>query len=196
MASQIDMVKIRAKIELGTFTCETPYILRFSVSRGRTQYSTFDASMKVDNSSLAGNLIGENIVISAGENSPATVIFTGFIKQAQVNPCKDDPSYVILNISGADKFSYLEGKKYTRRCRATKGAFVTIDSVQRKGMKSGKLSYVQQESLDLSAGDHYLKEQHHKTPVMVIKDRPTPNVDTSKRGADVTATVEQAPKEK
>ncbi len=189
--SQIQMVKIRAKIDIGAFTCETPYILRFNVSRSRTQYSTFDASLKVSNSQISGNLVGDSVIIRAGEGSPSTRIFTGFIKQAQVNPCKDDPSYVILNISGADKFSYLEGKKYTRRCRATKGAFVTIDSVQRQGMKSGKLSYVNQESLDLSAGDHYLKEQHIKTPAVVVKQPDKPITDTSKKGASVKAIVEQ-----
>jgi hypothetical protein len=48
---------------------------------------------------------------------------------------------VILNISGNDVLSRLQNKKYTRRCRSTKGVWISIDSVTRQGLRDGKLTY-------------------------------------------------------
>ena len=151
--SQIEMVKIRAEVRIGTLVVATPYIIRFNVSKVRGRFSTFDASLKVSNTQVSGNIVGDNITIKAGRGSASTLIFTGFVRQVKVSPCMDDPSFVILNLSGADKLSYLEGKKYTRRCRASTGVFCTINSVQRDGLKSGKFGYRQRGVVETVRGD-------------------------------------------
>lgn len=148
----IKRVKIRAKIKLGYITIETPFILSFNVRKSRSQSSTFDTSLKISANDVSGNITGENIIISAGEDSPSNTIFTGIVKKATMSPCFDDPSYVILNISGDDALSLLSGKKYTRRCKGSKSAWVTIDSVVRPGLKSGKFDYINEPVIETEAG--------------------------------------------
>jgi hypothetical protein len=144
----IQMVKIRAEIGIGSLRAGTPplghsnHILSFNVDKNRGQISTFSASLKVKHGEVSANLVGDSIQISAGENSPSNRIFTGIIRSANITPCRDDPAFVILNVSGNDVLSRLEGKKYTRRCRSTKGTWVAINGVTRPGLRSGKLAYV------------------------------------------------------
>jgi len=145
----IDMVKIRAKIKIGSLSIVTPYILSFNVNKTRGAVSTFSASLKVNESSINNNLSGDSVQISAGEGSPSNLIFTGMVKKATIAPCWDDPSYVLLNISGEDQLSYLRGKKYTRRCRATKSSWVNITGVTRKGLKSSKFKARKEESFSI-----------------------------------------------
>jgi len=162
----IQMVRIRAEISVGsTFTCRTPFIQRFNVNKNRGRPATFDASLKVANSEVSGNISGDSVTIKAGTDSFSGIptIFTGFIKQAKISPCMDDPSYVLLSISGVDPLGYLEGKKYTRRCRASKGTFVTIDGVQRKGLKSGKFAYNKLSTVEITSGDIDKKSQITET---------------------------------
>lgn len=136
----IERVKIRARVSVGSQSIETPFVLSFNVRKSRGQISTFDCSLKVT-STTGSNLVGGPIEISAGEGSPTTTIFTGIVRKVTISPCFDDPEYVIMNLSGADVFSLLQNKKYTRRCVGSKTSWVTINSVSRKGLKSGKFKY-------------------------------------------------------
>lgn len=137
----IDRVKVRAKITVGDLTVETPFIQSFTVNRRRGQSSTFDASMKVSHTEVSSSITGDNVKIFAGEDVAGELIFTGVVRQAKISPCYDDPKYVILSVSGTDTMGLLQGKKFTRRCRSTKTAWVSIQGVVRKGLKSGKFAY-------------------------------------------------------
>jgi len=183
----ITMVKVRAEINVGTtFTCATPYIQTFNVTKSRGQASTFSATLKVANKDILGNISGDSIVIKAGvAGTGLPTIFTGFIKRVTVNPCYNDPSYVILNISGVDPMGYLEGKKYTRRCRATRGTYVTIDGVQRKGLKSGKFGYNKLSNIEITSGDIDKKNQLTETrDITAPKTKKAPS-DEAKQGAPI-----------
>jgi len=188
------MVKIRARVKVGTtFTCETPYIQRFSVNKTRGQAATFDASLKVANRDVLGNISGDSITIEAGvQGSSLPTIFTGFIKKVSVNPCYDDPSYVILSISGVDPIGYLDGKKYTRRCRATRGMYVTIDGVQRKGLKSGKFGYNKKSNIEITSGDIDKKSQLTETRDITAPNTKKAPSDDSKEGAKVKVSSSEA----
>ena len=129
----IDLVPIRATIELGGLTVKTPFIQSFNVRKTRGQLSTFDATLKVNHSQITSSNVGGFVTISAG-SSGQRKIYTGILKKSTVSPCWDDPGYVLLNISGTDVLSHLQGKKYTRRCRATKSTWISIDSVSREGL--------------------------------------------------------------
>lgn len=156
MAGGIKRVKIRAKIEIGSLKVETPYILSFTVTKTRGQSSTFSTSLKVNSDDISGSISGAEIVISAGVGSASEKIFTGIVKKLTVSPCFDDPKYVILNVSGNDVLSMLEGKKFTRRCRATKSSWVSITSVNRKGPRTGKLRSVgYAPNIRISDGDSF-----------------------------------------
>ena len=149
----IDMVKIRAKITIGSLSVQTPYIQSFNVSKTRAAISTFSASLKVKNSGIGNSMSGSSVKVYAGEGSANNLIFTGMIKKATISPCWDDPSYVLLNISGEDKLAYLRGKKYTRRCRSTKSSWVNITGVTRRGLKSSKFKPAMGETFNLNSSD-------------------------------------------
>jgi len=145
----IEMVKIRAQVTLGSLTAVTPsgnmtsnnIIMSFNVDRQRGQISSFSTSLKVMSKEVTGNILGSEVVIRAGRDSPSNLIFTGICRSANITPCRDDPIFVILNVSGNDILSRLDGKKYTRRCRSTRGTWVSINSVTRPGLRAGKLVY-------------------------------------------------------
>lgn len=138
----IELIKVRAKISVGSaFTVETPFIQSFNVRKARNQVSTFDASLKISQTEIASSAIGGDVVIEAGEEGALIKIFTGIIKKTTVSPCWDDPGYVLLNVSGVDVLSTLAGKKYTRRSRATKSCWVSIDGVVREGLRDGSFQY-------------------------------------------------------
>jgi hypothetical protein len=134
----IELVKIRAVVSVGNLDVETPFIQSFNVQKTRGQISTFSAQLKVDSDQLSGGNVGGLVSIKAGGNGTMRQIYTGILKKSTITPCWDDPGYVMWNISGEDSLSLLGGKKYTRRCRATKFSWVTINSVVRKGLRSGK----------------------------------------------------------
>jgi len=118
-------------------------ILSFNVDKARGQISSFSASLKVRRDEITGGLLDDaSVAIYAGTDQTysSNKIFTGAIKTATVTPNRDDPEYVILNISGNDVLSRLNGKKFTRRCRSSKGVWVSIDSA-RPGLRDGKLTY-------------------------------------------------------
>lgn len=134
----IQLVKVRAVISVGNLTVETPFIQSFNVQKTRGQISTFTAQLKVDSDQLSGGNVGGLVSIRAGANGTMNKIYTGILKKSTITPCWDDPGYVIWNISGEDALSLLNGKKYTRRCRATRYSWVAINSVVRKGLRDGK----------------------------------------------------------
>jgi len=148
----IEMVRVRAIVNIGNgnLVAGTPplgypnHILSFNVDKARGQISSFSASLKVRRDEVAGGLLDDaSVTINAGTKSTYSQnkIFTGAIRTATVTPNRDDPEYVILNISGNDVLSRLNGKKYTRRCRSSKGVWVSIDSVARQGLRKGSLTY-------------------------------------------------------
>ena len=181
----IDMTKIRAKIQIGSVSIVTPYILSFNVTKTRGAVSTFSASLKVEASDMANNLSGKAITIAAGEDSANTLIFTGMVKKATISPCWDDPSYVLLSISGEDILSYLKGKKYTRRCRSSKSSWTSITGVTRRGLKSSKFKPRREESFSIQSTElqedskvlrYNTKDHESKLPVAPVKNTRNQNI--------------------
>jgi len=148
----IEVIPVRATVKLNGLEIKTPYVLSFSVRKARGQISTFDASLKVSHDDINGFVAGGNVSISAGVKGSEKKIFTGIVTQAKIEPCHDDPIYVILSISGKDALMLLEGKKFTRRCRATKGSFCTITAVGRRGLKSGKWAFQSPNTITMDTG--------------------------------------------
>lgn len=144
------MIKIRARVTIGSLKVETPFIKRFTVNKTRGQVSTFSASLMVAVSGRIGGFCGiagaSHIKIEAGGAAGSggvvslKTIFSGIVQQATISPVFDDPAYVLLNISGSDILSTLRGKKYSRRSTATESSWVSIDSVVRRGFRSGKFA--------------------------------------------------------
>lgn len=149
----IDRVKVRATISVGNLSVSTPFIQSFNVNKRRGQISTFDASLKVSHDEVSGSITGDNVKISAGQDAANQLIFTGVVKQAKISPCYDDPKYVILSVSGTDTLGLLQGKKFTRRCRATKTAWTSITGLARRGLKSGKFAYQSESRFHISHGE-------------------------------------------
>jgi hypothetical protein len=137
----IEMVKIRAKVTIGnSLTVETPHVVRFSVNKTRGVPSTFSASLRVSNDQIAGSISGDSIKIWAGRNIPGNLIFSGIVKKVSISPNFEDPSFVILNLDGADILSMYVGKKYTKRTDASISSWISIDGVSRPGLRSGKFA--------------------------------------------------------
>jgi hypothetical protein len=166
----IDMVKVRATISIGNVSVSTPYIQSFNVSKNRGQPSTFNAALKIEASSVRGTITGDGVVVQAGTDGNENTIFTGFIEGANTTPCWDDPNYVILNIRGADALKFLEGKKYTRRCRATRSTWVEIKSVDRPGLKSSKFAYKESSMLETTPSDPVKDGYNNTSRTPVIPD--------------------------
>lgn len=137
----IQMVKIRARITVGNaLIVETPYIQSFTVNKTRGQPSTFNASLKVSGSQVSGTIAGDSIKIYAGSNSASKLIFSGKVLRSTISPNFEDPTYVILSISGADILNTLQGKKYTRRSTASESSWVSINGIVRQGLRHGKFA--------------------------------------------------------
>lgn len=136
----IEIVKIRATIKTYGLSVSTPFIQSFNIRLSRGQLSSFDASLKVKGNDISESLTGGMVSFSAGVSSPS-LIYTGIIKKATVSPCWDDPGYILLNISGTDILSQLQGKKFTRRCIASSATWVSITDVVRQGLRSGEFDY-------------------------------------------------------
>lgn len=144
------MIKIRAKVTVGGLTVKTPFITRFTVNKTRGNPSTFSASLKVKATGKIGTLsctstptyikIEAGGGVGSGGTASLKTIFSGIVQQATISPVFDDPTYVLLNISGSDILSTLRGKKYSRRSTATESSWVSIDSVVRRGFRSGKFA--------------------------------------------------------
>lgn len=147
----IKRVKCRARVEVAGLSVSTPFVQSFNVRKQRGQISTFDASLKVPAGSGSGLGSGD-VRIYAGEGPLSNLIFTGICRSAKISPCFDDPNYVMISISGADTLSMLQGKKFTRRCRATKSSWASITGIVRKGLKSGKFAYNTEAHFEIDDG--------------------------------------------
>jgi hypothetical protein len=180
----IEMVKVRAKITVGGLSAGTPplgfnnHILSFNVDKARGQLSSFSASLKVRRDEVSGGALNNAAIeIWAGENSASTQIFSGLVKTVTISPNRDDPSYVILNISGTDILSRLNGRKFTRRCRSSKGVWISIDNMSRPGLRDGKLAFSGNEkSLTTWGGDVFKGDNLTTTRTATTKG----NVETVK----------------
>lgn len=109
--------RVRAKITIeGMTSILTPNVVSFNVSKARGQMSaSFSASVKVSHDDLA-TTINNNIEIEAGTLEGGLIkIFTGLIERVVVSPVRTDASKVMLNLSGRDVLSVLEGQKINRR---------------------------------------------------------------------------------
>ena len=113
---------IRAEISIGDeYTIRTPNVMSFNVTRSRGQSSAqFSASVKVGyrDISSSSSLVDSKIIIKAGESTnfiSLPVVFTGLIYKCVINPIRTDASLVMLNISGQDVLSILNGQKINRR---------------------------------------------------------------------------------
>ena len=177
----ITQVPIRAEVTLGGLVISTPYITSFNVHRRRGSPATFDVSVKVKESINTAGFSG-GISISAGAPS-LHKIFTGVVKGAKMSPCWDDPSYVILTLTGDDVLSLLKGKKYTRRCRGTKASFCIITDVARSGLKSGKFAYTNENVFEIESGETNMNLPAHGTNVDVAAIKGVGEVEASAKVA-------------
>lgn len=119
MSVTLNNQPVRAEISIGDLgTIKTPDVLSFSVRRARSQMcATFQASIKVDADELKSSIdvLDSGVVIKAGLKGNLKTIFTGKIYSCIINPVKTDASKVMLNLSGKDVLSRLEGQKINRR---------------------------------------------------------------------------------
>jgi len=187
------MVKVRAVIYLGnSITCATPdtenypdgIIQSFSVSKARGRASTFNATLKVRYDVMDRNLLGD-VRIEAGVKGDLSTVFVGTVRNAKTSPCNDDPSYIILNVTGVDVLGRLEGMKFTRRQRSTKACWVTIEGVSRKGLKSGKFGYQKRDTIitvDTNLNDAGQETKTITTTEGVYKIGPQASVTNEKQG--------------
>lgn len=144
--------KVRASITGGGISAQTPFVKSFNVRKTRGQASSFSCSVKVPAGSV-GNVRGQ-IQIRAGSPSASNLIFTGVITKATISPAFDDPSYVMVNITGTDVLKTLEHKKYTRRQMSSLACWCEITGVTRKKAKSDKFQYMRNlPSMSMSDGE-------------------------------------------
>ncbi len=137
----ITNVPIRAYIDFGSLTIETPFILSFNVTKTRNSKSTFSASLKILSTEL-NSLSSNEVTIRAGTVTDQQTIFTGFVLSTRPSICFDDPNYTILNVSGSDVLYKLEGQKYTRRQISSKTKWASIESVTRSAAKGGSFRLI------------------------------------------------------
>jgi hypothetical protein len=184
----ISMVKVRAKITIGNLVVQTPYVLGFSVTQTRGQYSVFDASIKVSHVDLTGNVItGDHIKIEAGEDTPNNVIFSGIVKSAKITPVFEDPSFALINISGSDVLSTLDGKKFVRRCRATQSTWISINGVVRQGLRSSKFKAKKSDLITLINTDMRTEDSSVGVSSIVDNIKNSPRTYTSQNNKQVSS---------
>jgi hypothetical protein len=185
----IEQVKIRARVEIGTFSVSTPFVQSFNVRKQRGQISTFDATLKVSHDTIGGGLTGDSVKIYAGSDNPSKLIFTGICRAAKTSPCYDDPKYVMLSISGSDILSLLQGKKYTRRCRSSKASWMAITGVIREGLKSGRFAF-EKNVIEIDKGTAFGEGKGvSKVPVLPSTDKVKPAI-PEKPGKAKTVPIE------
>ena len=119
MSVTLDKQPVRAEISIGNLgTISTPNVVSFSVRRARNQMcATFQTSVKVDSDELRSSIdiLDEGVIIKAGIKGNLKTIFTGKVSSCSMNPIRTDASKVMLNLSGKDVLSRLEGQKINRR---------------------------------------------------------------------------------
>lgn len=181
----IDVVKIRATIRSHTLNVSTPYIQSFNIRLSRGQLSSFDASLKVRGAEILDSLNGGKVSFSVPK-----LIYTGIIKKATLSPCWDDPGYVLLNISGTDVLSHLQGKKFSRRCTASSATWVSITDVVRPGLRAGEFEY-EVGPIHINPG-HSIKQNALIGAPYVSKATKTPG---SRGETSIVVNIEHVPKD-
>lgn len=159
MAS-LTMVPVRCVVSIGGLTAGTPdgghqnHVLSFNVDKVRGQPGTCNVSLRVLRGIASFATSSKaHISISAGTAGALKPIFYGSVKSITISPCREYPSYVLMNVTGMDVLQVLEGKKITRRCRYAQGTWVSIDGVVREGLRSGKLYWVPtEENMEITGG--------------------------------------------
>lgn len=113
---------IRAEINIGDkYIVRTPNVMSFNVTRTRGQASAqFSASVKVSYADISSSssLVNSTVIIKAGEATSfgsLPTVFTGIVYKCIINPIRTDVSMVMLNITGQDVLSILNGQKINRR---------------------------------------------------------------------------------
>ena len=167
----ISMVPIYCDISVGGVSASTPrgggnHVLSFNVDKVRGQAGTCSISLKVSRGQ--SNFSGGNITINAQGNT----VFYGYVRSISISPCKENPSYVIMNVTGVDALIKLEGKKYTRRCRSVNGTWVGIEGVTREGIRSGKFAFLPSDA-NLSMSGGKLNKEDNTTKTRTYVSQPT-----------------------
>jgi len=145
--AQLIMVRCRCRVTVGGLVAGTPcnytnHVLSFNVDKSRGQPGTCSVSIRAQKGEAGFASNRGVITIAAGQNGANNSIFYGYIRSVTISPCREYPNCVMLNVTGVDALSKLEGKKYTRRCRSQLASWVSIDGVAREGIRSGKLMWV------------------------------------------------------
>lgn len=142
MTSEIIKIEVRATITIGSsFSISTPYIQSFSVNKKRNTPTRFQCSLLVHKDEVSEFRGGET-TISAGTKNKENLIFTGITKSVTIHPYNNDPNYVIIQLAGVDFLDKLIGKRLSRRHFNVHTKWCSIDSVVRKGFRSGKFNYI------------------------------------------------------
>ena len=185
-------IPIRARITFpdDEFEVETPYILSFNVSKTRNSPSSFNASVKVKGDTL-NRLTSNLIIIEAGELDALKKIFTGYILQATPSPCWEDPTYVILNISGSDILHRMQGEKFTRRQITSFNKWALITGVAQKTKKGAQFMLANKQTLN-STEDFQTDEQKAGKDKPPVDASTTPQHTTSDRKNPPDVTVSEA----
>jgi len=172
----LDKQPIRAEINIGdAYIIRTPNVMSFNVTRTRGQASAqFSASVKVDygDISSSSSLINSEVIIKAGEATSfgsLPTVFTGLIYKCVVNPIRTDASKVILNVTGQDVLSILNGQKINRRLVTRRDGSIPA---QRWGMVN---SIVKQHT---PTRQKFPDKVYSKNPVVVVDWQGTYNVTT------------------
>jgi hypothetical protein len=108
---------VRATVKLGGLIIKTPYVKSFSVDKSRDRLaSTFSVNVEIlINSAFVP---GADIEIYSGSRGHEKKRFTGMVKTITTQSSFDKAGYVILSISGTDRFGVLEGRTFSRRLRS------------------------------------------------------------------------------
>ena len=188
MVAELKLVPVRATVVVGSLAISTPFVTSFNVSRSRGQISTFSATLKVHYGAIL-DAVGGDVTITAGPADAQNRIFTGICRSSNITPCRDDPAYILLTISGNDILSELQNKKITRRVKSSATTWVEITGVVRPGLKSGKLAYTKAEqNLEM---DPMLTRDQDPVTHTVGQNRPSTNEtnSTPKRSQNRNPTI-------
>jgi len=135
--ANITLEKIRAEINFGSLSFETPDVKSFSVTRSRGQLAaSFSASIEVPATVVFP--VDQDIVIKAGILGDIKTIFTGKVLSITVNPSFERATTYVVNMSGSDRLQELDGKTLSRRQRA-RGAssFAAITGISSRRPQKG-----------------------------------------------------------
>lgn len=167
---------IRAEIKIGDrYIIRTPDIMSFNVTRSRGQASAqFSASVKVGYEAISSSstIIDNKVVIKAGEGTNFNnlpLVFTGIVYKCVINPIRTDASKVMLNLSGQDVLSILNGQKINRRLTTRRDGSIPP---QRWGIVNNIIKQ------NTPARQKFADKVYSKNPVVVVDWQGTYKVTT------------------